>query len=101
MMTNLQGSNGRGLEAEVGFEVLSDLPDESLEGKLADEKLGRLLVTTDLAQRHCAGPVTMRLLHAAGCRCRLARGFGSQLLAGRLATGGLASGLLGSCHLDL
>ena len=63
MMTNLQGSNGRGLEAEVGFEVLSDLPDESLEGKLADEKLGRLLVAADLAQGHRTGPEAVGLLH--------------------------------------
>ena len=38
-MTNLQSSDGCGLEAKVSFEVLSDLPDESLEGKLPDEKL--------------------------------------------------------------
>jgi len=35
------------------------------------------------------------LLHAAGGGRRLARRLGDELLAGRLATGGLASGLLG------
>ena len=63
MMTNLQGSDGRRLEPEVGFEVLSDLPDESLEGKLPDEKLSRLLVAADLAQGHGARPEAVGLLH--------------------------------------
>ena len=30
------------LEPEVGLEVLSDLTDESLEGQLPDQQLGRL-----------------------------------------------------------
>jgi hypothetical protein len=34
--------DSRGLEAKVGLEVLSDLSDETLEGKLSDEELGRL-----------------------------------------------------------
>ena len=63
MVTNLQGSDGRRLEAEVGFEVLSDLPDESLEGKLPDEKLSRLLIAADLAQGHGARPEAVGLLH--------------------------------------
>ena len=48
----LQGEDGRGLEAEVGLEVLGDLADEALEGELADEQLGGLLVLANLAQRH-------------------------------------------------
>ena len=47
----LKSTDGGRLEAEIGFEVLSDLTDETLEGELADEKLGGLLVTTDLAKR--------------------------------------------------
>ncbi|KAH9845795.1 histone H3 [Teratosphaeria destructans] len=46
----LQGTDGRALEAEVALEVLGDLTDETLEGKLADEELGRLLVATDLTE---------------------------------------------------
>ena len=44
----LEGEDGGGLEAEVGLEVLGDLADEALEGELADEELGRLLVLADL-----------------------------------------------------
>ena len=37
----LESENGRGLEAEVGLEVLGDLTDETLEGELADQELSR------------------------------------------------------------
>ena len=40
----LQGHHGRALEPQVGLEVLGDLPDQALEGQLADQQLGRLLV---------------------------------------------------------
>lgn len=53
----LQGKDGRALEAKIGLEVLGDLTDKTLEGKLADEKLRRLLVAADFAQGHRAGPV--------------------------------------------
>ena len=66
------------LEAQVGLEVLRDLADEALEGQLADEQLGALLVATDLAQGDGAGPVAMRLLDAAGGRRALASGLGSR-----------------------
>jgi len=83
----LQGHDGRALEAQVGLEVLSDLADETLEGQLADQQLGRLLVATDLTESYCAWPVTVRLLHTAGGRGALASGLGCQLLSRGLATG--------------
>ena len=46
----LEGTDGRRLKAEVGFEVLGNFTDETLEGELSDEELGRLLVTTDLTE---------------------------------------------------
>src|SRR5271155_2947867 len=94
----LQGHDGRALEAQIGLEVLRDLANEALERQLADEQLRRLLVTTDLAQRHCSGPVAVGLLDAAGRRRALPRGLGRQLLARRLASGRLAGGLLRTCH---
>ncbi|KAF3857801.1 hypothetical protein F7725_011002 [Dissostichus mawsoni] len=62
----LQSHDGGALEAQVGLEVLSDLPHQALEGQLADQQLGGLLVAADLPQSHGTGPVTVRLLHAAG-----------------------------------
>lgn len=46
----LERTDGRRLEAEVRLEVLSDLTDKTLERQLADQKLGALLVTTDLTE---------------------------------------------------
>jgi hypothetical protein len=97
----LEGHDGRGLEAQVGLEVLGNLAHETLEGQLADEQLGRLLVTTDLTQGDGSGPVPVGLLHTPGGGRALAGGLGSQLLTGGLASGGLASGLLRSCHCEI
>ena len=43
----LERSNGRGLEAQIGLEILGNFTDETLERELADQELGRLLVTSD------------------------------------------------------
>ena len=61
----LQSTDGRRLEAEIGLEVLGDLTDQTLEGELADEELGRLLVSANLAERNGTRPEAMRLLHTA------------------------------------
>jgi hypothetical protein len=58
----LESADGRGLEAEVGLEVLGDLTDKTLEGQLADEELSRLLVATDLTESDGSGLVAVRLL---------------------------------------
>ena len=65
----LKGTEGRGLETEVGLavtevvaELLGDLTDETLEGELADEQLSGLLVPSDLTKGDSSGPETMGLL---------------------------------------
>jgi len=82
----LKGHDGRGLEAQVGLEVLCDLTDEPLEGKLPDEQLCRLLVTTDFAKSDGTGPEAMGLLDTTGrgLGC-LPSGLGRQLLTRGLA----------------
>jgi hypothetical protein len=55
----LKGKDGRSLETQVGLEVLGDLTDETLEGKLADEEVGGLLVTTDLTKSDGSRTVTV------------------------------------------
>ena len=94
----LQSHDGGALEAQVGLEVLSDLPDQALEGQLADEQLGGFLVTTDLSESHGTGPVTMGLLHSAGGRGALTGSLGGQLLPGSFTSGRFTGSLLGSCH---
>ncbi|TVU29801.1 hypothetical protein EJB05_21388, partial [Eragrostis curvula] len=97
----LQRGDGGALEAEVGLEVLRDLPNQALEGELADQQLRALLVLADLPERDGAGAEAVGLLHAAGGRRRLARRLGRQLLPRRLAAGGLAGRLLGAGHRSL
>ena len=46
----LERGNSGALEAEVGLEVLGNLTHETLEGELAEEELGGLLVPTDLTE---------------------------------------------------
>lgn len=46
----LEGTNGGGLETEVGLEILSNFTDKALERQLADQELGRLLVATDFTE---------------------------------------------------
>ena len=94
----LESHDSRSLEPEVGLVVLRDLPNQPLEGKLADEKFGRLLVSPDLPESHSPGPEAARLLNTASGRCKLPRSFGSEKLPGRLPSSGLASDLLSSCH---
>ena len=70
----LEGQDGGGLETEIGLEVLGNLTDEALEGELADEQLGGLLVLTDLTESDGTGPVAMGLLHTTGSGGGLASG---------------------------
>ena len=46
----LKSTDGGRLEAQVRLEVLGDFTDKTLEGELADQELGRLLVATDLTE---------------------------------------------------
>jgi hypothetical protein len=70
----LEGQDGRRLEAQIGLEVLSNLANQALEGELADQQLGGLLVFTDLTKGHGTGAVAVGLLHTAGCGGGLASG---------------------------
>jgi len=96
----LEGSDGSALETQIGLEILSDLPDEPLEGKLADEELGGLLVSPDLTESHCSWPVPVGLLDSSGGRSRFPGSLGGELLPGGLASGGFTGGLLGTSHGD-
>ena len=97
----LKGHDGGALEPQVSLEVLGDLTDESLEGQFPDEELSALLVSPDLSQGDCAGPVTMRFLHTSGGGGALPGCLGGQLLTWGLATSRFSCGLLGSCHLEV
>ena len=96
----LEGKDGRRLEAEVSLEVRGDLPDESLEGKLADEELSRLLEATDLTEGDGTGLEAVRSLDAGTTARGLALGgLLSNGLAWVLSAGGLAGRVLGTSHI--
>jgi hypothetical protein len=94
----LKGKDSRSLESEVSLEVLGDLTNKSLEGKLADKELSGLLVSADLTKSHGTGTVSVGLLDSTSGGGRLAVRLGSELLSGGLASSGLSCGLLGTGH---
>jgi len=96
----LESANGGRLEPQVSLEVLGDLPDETLEGQLADEQLGGLLVTPDLTESDCAGPVPMGLLDTSGGWRRLPGSLGGQLLPWGFASCRFTGGLLRTSHVS-
>ena len=67
----LERQDGGSLEAEVGLEVLGNLTDKALERQLADEELGGLLVSADLAEGDSPRSVPVGLLDTACGRCGL------------------------------
>ena len=82
----LKGHDGRALEAQLSLEVLGDFTNQTLEGELADEELGALLVTTDLTESDGTGPVPVGFLNSTGGRGGFASSLGCKLLARRLAS---------------
>ena len=94
----LEGHHGRALEPQVSLEVLGNLTDQALEGKLANEELSRLLVASYLSESHCSWPVSVGLLHTSCGWGRFASSFRGQLLPGGLASSGLSCCLLGTGH---
>jgi hypothetical protein len=49
----LKCHDSRGLEAEVSLEVLGNLSDKALEGKLVDEEFSGLLVVANFTMSDC------------------------------------------------
>ena len=94
----LQSHHGGALEAQVSLEVLGDLTHKALEGELANEQFCGFLVAPDLTESDCSRLVAVRLLDTSGGRGTLAGSLGGQLFPGSLASGRLASGLLGTSH---
>lgn len=55
--TYLQSTDSSALEAQICFEVLSNFTHQTLEGKFADQKFGRLLIAPDLTESHSTRPL--------------------------------------------
>jgi hypothetical protein len=65
----LKSRNSAALKAEIGFEILSDFTNKTLEWKFPDEKLCALLVLADFTKSDCSWSETVRLLHSSGGWC--------------------------------
>jgi len=77
----LKGEDSRSLETQITLEILRNLTDQSLEGKLADEQIGGLLVATNLAEGDGTRAVAMGLFDTSRSWSRLAGRFRGELLA--------------------
>jgi len=96
----LESTDGGRLEPKVGLEVLSDFSDKTLEGELSDQELSRLLVSSNLSESDGTWLISVRLLDTTGAGRRFSCCFAGELFSWGLASSGLSSGLLGSCHCD-
>ena len=72
----LERGDGTRLEAQVGLEVLGDLSDQSLERKLSQQELGRLLVTSDLTKSNSSWAESVWLLDTTCSSATLAGSLG-------------------------
>merc|ERR1719244_542374 len=82
----LQSPHSCTLEPQVSLEILGNLTNQTLEWQLADQKFGRLLVTTDFTEGDSSWPVSMGLLHTPSRRGRFSGSLGSQLLPGSFSS---------------
>jgi hypothetical protein len=91
----LKSHDGGGLEAQIGLEILSNLTNKTLEGQLANQELGRLLVTPDLTKSDGTGAEPVGLLDTTGgVHSGLPGGLGGELLTRSLSSGRFAGSLL-------
>ena len=97
----LKSQDGRSLESQVSLEVLGDFSDKSLERKLSDQELSRLLVSSDLTKGDGTRSVSVWLLDTTGGRSGFSGSLGSQLLSWSLTSSGLTCGLLSTGHFFL
>ena len=102
----LERQDGRRPEAQVGLEILGDLTDKALEGQLAHQQVGGLLVLADLAKGDRSRAVAMGLFllldSSSSGGGGITSGIDSKSLTRGLAAGRLARcGLLGSGHLEM
>ncbi len=65
----LESQYGGGLETKISLEVLSNLTHKTLEGCLADQEVGGLLILADLTKGYSSRTITVGLLHSScgGC----------------------------------
>ena len=71
----LKSNNCGSLESKVVLEVLGNLTNKPLEGKLAHEKLSGLLVSSNFSEGDGSWSISMGLFDTSSCRRALSGGF--------------------------
>ena len=77
----LESHYSRGLESEIGLEILGNFTDQSLEGQFSEQKLSRLLVTSDLTKSNSSWSESVCLLDTSSSWGRFAGGLGGKLFS--------------------
>jgi len=75
----LKSKDGSTLKAQISLEILSDFAYQTLEGCLADQQIGGLLILADLTKGDSSRTVSVGLLDTPCGGSRLASCFGSKL----------------------
>ena len=96
----LESHDSRGLESQVSLEVLGNFSHQTLEGKLSDEELSRLLVSSDLSESNSSWPVSVGFLDSSSGWSRFSCSLGGQLLSWSLSSSRFSCSLLGTSHGD-
>ena len=90
----LKSQDGRSLESQISLKILGDFSDKSLERKLSDQELSRLLVSSDLTKSDGTRSVSVRLFDTTSSWSGLSGSLGRQLLSWSFTSCGLTRGLL-------
>ncbi len=80
--------------------MLINIPDKTLEGSLANEEIGRILVPADLMESDGARAVAVGLLHSSSGRCVHSGSLSGKMFAGGLSSCRFPGCLPDPCHVD-
>ena len=94
----LKSHDSRALESEIGFEILGNFSDQSLEWKLSDEQFGGFLVSSDLSEGDGSWSESVWLFDTTGGWGGFSGSFGGELLSWGFTSSGFSSGLFSSSH---
>ena len=98
----LESKHSGALESKFLLELMSDLTNKSLEGKLSDEEISGFLIFSDFSEGNGSGFEAVGLLDTGGDGGALSGDFLSdELFAGHLLCGGLPCGLFSSSHFPI
>jgi len=93
----LKSRHSTRLKAEVSFIILCYFTNQPLKGKLANEKLGALLIFPNFTESDCSRSEAMGLFHTSSLN-RLTGSLVSNLLAGSFTSSRLTCSLLRASH---